>query len=136
MKARYLTLLLALYALTGCATSNDPTPPPTPSVAASQASDDEQLTPLQQHIKEDALKELNEQDISKQGIIDYLSKEYPVEDVKAGVAAMACESDWQAEARDRAKALGVEDKTTLKSTLLDEGFTEEEAEYGTNPVAD
>lgn|SRR5690349_21404783 len=131
MKARYLTLLLALYALTGCTTSNDPTPPPTPSVAATASSEAHaDLTPLQQHIKEDAMKEVAEKAISKQGVIDYLAKEYPVEDVKAGVAAMACEVDWQAEAAERAKA-GVGE-----SQLLDEGFTEEEARYGVNPVAD
>lgn len=130
MKARYLILpFTLLIGLTAC----DPGPAPTPAPATSAIIDPSEppLTALQEHIKEDALKEVAEKAISKQGVIDYLSKEYPVEDVKAGVAGMACETDWLAEAVQYAE----EKQTKDPSVLLDAGFTEEEANHGVNPPA-
>lgn len=126
MKARYLTLPIALLiGLSAC--NSTPTPAPT---APTAEETDAALTPLQKHIKEDAIKEVEKHAFSKQSVIDYLAKEYPVEDVKAGVAAMACEANWMGEAEQYA----TEHQTKDKSVLLDAGFTDEEAEYGINPV--
>ena len=131
MKAPYLILpITLLIGLTAC----DPGPAPLPEATPSSVVDPSEppLTALQEHIKEDALKEVADKAISKQGVIDYLAKEYPVEDVKAGVAGMACETDWLAEAAQYAK----EKNATDRSVLLDAGFTEEEADYGINPPAE
>lgn len=128
-----LTLSALLLGATSCAAPNDVSPAPVTSAPTAEETD-AALTPLQKHIKEDAIKEVSEEAFSKQGVIDYLTKEYPFEDVKAGVAAMACEADWTAEAAEKAATYGVTDKQDIKSRLLDDGFTEEEAEFGANPV--
>lgn len=128
-----LTVSALLFGATACSTSNDVSPAPVTSSPTAEETD-AALTPLQKHIKEDAIKEVTEEAFSKQGVIDYLTQEYPFEDVKAGVAAMACEADWMGEAAEKAATYGVEDKAEIKSRLLDDGFTEEEAEFGANPV--
>jgi len=47
---------------------------------------------------------------------------------------MACEADWLKEAAQKAETYGITDKAEIKTRLLADGFTEEEAEFGANPV--
>src|SRR5690349_334764 len=102
--------IIALYAATIIGVTACNVTPTPPSVPTPTASAEPELTALQQHIKEDAIKEVNEHPLSKQGVIDYLAKEYPVEDVKAGVAGMACETDWITEAAEAGRSYGITDK--------------------------
>jgi SOS response regulatory protein OraA/RecX len=127
MKACYFTISAALILGTvGCDLGTPAEPAPTTL--------ERELTDLQHHIKDDAIKALSEGAYSKQGVIDYLAKEYPTEDVKAGVADMACEADWKLEAVQKAESYGETEPAKIKDRLLADGFTEEEAEFGANPV--
>lgn len=134
-KAVFALFLALTFGATACSAPTEA--PPAPSAAATTPTAEETdaaLTDKQHHIKEDAIIALGEGAYSKRGVIDYLAEEYPTEDVKIAVGAMSCEADWKLEAMQKAEGYGITDKVEIKKRLLDDGFTEEEAEFGTNPI--
>lgn len=127
-----LTVSALLLSATACGASNDVSPTPVESVATSAPD----LTDKQIHIVEDAEKVLASGGYSEEGLKQYIIDDegYSVEDVTAAVNSIACDLDWNREATEKAETYGIEDKAEIKKRLLADGFTEEQAEYGANPV--
>lgn len=118
--------------LAGCVGGN---PPPAPT-ESQPAATDAPLTDKQKHIAEDAQKAIDEGAYSEDGLMQFLMADegYSAEDVMAAVRSIACGLDFNAEAEQKAKTYALTDPEQVKSELRDDGFTEEQAQFGAYPV--
>lgn len=138
-------IFAALLLIGGVTACGSDTPPPAPEQTqpdvepattpeAEQEGEEVELTPKQKHIAEDALEALKQEPYSKNGLIDFLTHEYAEEDVLKAVGSISCEVDWMAQAEHKAATYNLTDDAEIKARLLADGFTEEQAEFGVNPV--
>lgn len=127
---------LLIFSATACGTPSETPPAPVESVTATETAK-APLTAKQIHIVEDVQKAIDAAGYSEEGLKQYIIDDegYSREDVDAAVNSIACDLDWNLEAMQKAQSYNLTDKTEIKNRLLQDGFTEEQAEFGTNPVA-